>query len=206
MGVPIVAQGKWIWLVSMRMQVGSLASLSGLMIWYCYELWCRSQTHLGSGVAVAVAGSYSSDSTSSPLRECVSSFCLHHACRHPVANIFLDRTLESSGKRQGEEFRLLPQSDGDEFARGERLKRKRKEFVAYIYSPEIGGGGGGFQVLEGEERLASLNRRRVTLLFTRRDAGKFWGDGESWGGSLLVVSVPSVRCVSSPERGVCCVT
>ena len=32
------------------------ASLSGLRIWHCRELWCRSQTWLGSGVAVAVVG------------------------------------------------------------------------------------------------------------------------------------------------------
>ena len=36
-----VAQWKWIWLVSMRTQVRSLASRSGLRIWCCYELWCR---------------------------------------------------------------------------------------------------------------------------------------------------------------------
>ena len=32
----------------------SLASLSGLRIQHCPELWCRSQTWLGSRVAVAV--------------------------------------------------------------------------------------------------------------------------------------------------------
>ena len=32
----------------------SLASLSGLGIWHCLELWCRSQMQLGSHVAVAV--------------------------------------------------------------------------------------------------------------------------------------------------------
>ena len=44
-----------------------LASLNGLKIWRCYELWCRLQTRLGSCVAVAVvqASSYSSDSTPS---------------------------------------------------------------------------------------------------------------------------------------------
>ena len=41
--------------MSMRMQVWSLASLSGLRIWHCHELWCRSQMWLGSQVAVAVA-------------------------------------------------------------------------------------------------------------------------------------------------------
>ena len=45
----------------MRMQVQSLASLSGLRIQHCRELWLES----GMAVAVAVvqAGSYSSDST-----------------------------------------------------------------------------------------------------------------------------------------------
>ena len=42
-------------LVSMRMEVRSLASLSGLRIRCCRELWCRSKTQLGSGLAVAVA-------------------------------------------------------------------------------------------------------------------------------------------------------
>ena len=41
-GVPVVAQGKWIWLVSIRTQVRSLASLSGLRIQNCWELWCKS--------------------------------------------------------------------------------------------------------------------------------------------------------------------
>ena len=37
-GVPIVAQQKGIWLVSMRTQVRSLTSLSGLRIQCCHEL------------------------------------------------------------------------------------------------------------------------------------------------------------------------
>ena len=53
----------------MRMQVRSLASLSGLRIQPCCELWCWSQMWLRSGVAVAVAvavtGSCSSDLTPS---------------------------------------------------------------------------------------------------------------------------------------------
>ena len=40
-GVPIMAQQKQICLASMRMQIQSLASLSGLRIWRCHELWCR---------------------------------------------------------------------------------------------------------------------------------------------------------------------
>ena len=47
----------------MRMQVPSLASLRGLRIWHCHELWYRMQTQLGSGIAVAVASSCSSNST-----------------------------------------------------------------------------------------------------------------------------------------------
>jgi len=42
-------------LVSMRMQVRSLALLSELRIQCCRELWRRSQTQLGSGIVVAVA-------------------------------------------------------------------------------------------------------------------------------------------------------
>ena len=53
-GVPIAAQWKSTQLVSMRMQVQSLALLSGLRIWHCHEWWCRSQTRLRSDIAVAV--------------------------------------------------------------------------------------------------------------------------------------------------------
>jgi len=38
-----VAQRKRIQLGTMRLQVRSLASLSGLRIWRCHELWCSSQ-------------------------------------------------------------------------------------------------------------------------------------------------------------------
>ena len=66
-GGPIVAQWKRIRLVSMRLQVRFLASLSGSGIGPCHELWCRSQTWLRSSVAMAVAwgGSCSSDETPS---------------------------------------------------------------------------------------------------------------------------------------------
>ena len=40
-GVPIVVQRKQIQLVSMRIQVRSLALLSGSGIRHCGELWCR---------------------------------------------------------------------------------------------------------------------------------------------------------------------
>ena len=39
----------------MRFRVQSLASLSGLRIWRCPELWCRSQTWLRSCIAVGAA-------------------------------------------------------------------------------------------------------------------------------------------------------
>ena len=57
--VPVLVQRKQIWPGTMRLRVRSLASLSGLRIQCCCELWCRSQTRLRFGVAVA--GSYSSD-------------------------------------------------------------------------------------------------------------------------------------------------
>ena len=52
---------------TMRLQVRSLALLSGLMIQHCCELWCRSQTRLGSCIAVALAyaGDHSSNWTPS---------------------------------------------------------------------------------------------------------------------------------------------
>ena len=39
-------------LVSIRIQVWSLASLSGLRIWCCHKLWRGLQMRLGSGIAV----------------------------------------------------------------------------------------------------------------------------------------------------------
>ena len=62
---PLWLSGLQTWLVSMRMWVQSLASPSGLRIQHCSELWCRLQTWLGSGVAMAVASSCGSDSTPS---------------------------------------------------------------------------------------------------------------------------------------------
>ena len=50
-----MVQQKQIRLGTMSFQVQSLALLSGLRIWLCHELWCRSQMRLGSGIAVALA-------------------------------------------------------------------------------------------------------------------------------------------------------
>ena len=58
---------KRIRLGTMRPRVPSLASLSGLKIQNCHELWHRLQTRLGFCIAVALAwaSSYSSDKTPS---------------------------------------------------------------------------------------------------------------------------------------------
>ena len=69
MGVPFGAQGKLIWLVTTRLHVRSLASLSGLRICRCHELWCRSQTQLKSCVAMAVAQASGCSSNSTPTSE-----------------------------------------------------------------------------------------------------------------------------------------
>ena len=52
-GVPIMAQWKRVQRGTMRFWVRSLASLSGLRMGRCRELWCRSQTRLGYDVTVA---------------------------------------------------------------------------------------------------------------------------------------------------------
>ena len=46
---------------------GSIPDLAHLRIWHCHQLWCRLQTWLGSGIAVALVqvGSCSSDWTPS---------------------------------------------------------------------------------------------------------------------------------------------
>ena len=49
----------------MKLQVRSLALLSGLRIQRCGERWCRLQTRLGSCISVAVASGYSSNLTPS---------------------------------------------------------------------------------------------------------------------------------------------
>ena len=66
LGVPIVARGSQIQLVSMRTRIRSLDSLSGLRIRHCHELWRRSQIWLGSCIAVAVAVASSCSSNLTP--------------------------------------------------------------------------------------------------------------------------------------------
>ena len=54
-GIPILAQRQPIRVVSLKMRVRPLASLSGSGIQCCPELWCRSQTQLRSCDAVLAA-------------------------------------------------------------------------------------------------------------------------------------------------------
>ena len=55
LGVTVMVQWKRIWLGTMTLRVRSLASLSGLRIQHCPELWWRLQMWLGSDVATALA-------------------------------------------------------------------------------------------------------------------------------------------------------
>ena len=55
-GVPIMVQGKRIWLGTMRLQVQFLALLSGLRIWWCHSCGVSHRRGLlGSCIAVAMA-------------------------------------------------------------------------------------------------------------------------------------------------------
>ena len=70
---PSWLSGKETQLVSMRTWVQSLASLSGLKIWRCHELSCRSQVRLGADDTEKVkkTSGYRYDSTPS-LGPCIS--------------------------------------------------------------------------------------------------------------------------------------
>ena len=63
---PLWLSGLRTQLVSMRMQVQSLVSLSMLRIWHCHELCCRLQIWLRSCVAVAVTQAGCSSSNLTP--------------------------------------------------------------------------------------------------------------------------------------------
>ena len=63
---PLWFSGLQTQLVSMRLQVWSLASLTRWRIWHCSELWCRMQMWLGSFVAVAMVQASNCSSNSTP--------------------------------------------------------------------------------------------------------------------------------------------
>ena len=108
-----VAQQKRTRLVSMRIQVRSLASLSGLRIWCCCELWYSSQIWLGSGVAVAVVQANSCSLDKMPILG--TSICcrcgpkkpkktkqkklLLNACNKPIKLGHIERKKEREGGR-----------------------------------------------------------------------------------------------------------
>ena len=89
----------------MRFQIWSLASLSGLRIWYCHELWCRLQLRLRSGVAVAVASSCSSNST--PSLE--TSICLGCGPKKQKKKKFIHRQIYQNQQlwKEGRKCRIL---------------------------------------------------------------------------------------------------
>ena len=63
----MVIQQKQIRPGSMRMQIPSLVSLSGLGIRHCQELWCGSPMRLGSCVTGAVVEASSCSSNVTPV-------------------------------------------------------------------------------------------------------------------------------------------
>ena len=65
--VPVVAQQKQIRPGTMRSGVRFLASLIGLSIPCCWELWCRSQMRLGSGTLLCLCCRLAATAPSSPL-------------------------------------------------------------------------------------------------------------------------------------------
>ena len=86
--------GLRIQLVSTRMWVRYLASLSGLRIQRCSELWCRSQMWLRSSIAVVKASSCSLDPYSG------NSMCLR--CSQKTTNT-------QTNKKQTKKPIVLPQ-------------------------------------------------------------------------------------------------
>ena len=66
-GIPFFAQWLRNQLGTMRIQVQSMALLSGFRIQHCCELWCRSQTRLRSCIAVAMVQASSCSSNSTPI-------------------------------------------------------------------------------------------------------------------------------------------
>ena len=76
--------GLRIRLVSIRTQVQSLASLSGLWIWHVCELQCGSQTQLRPSIAVAVAQASGCSSDLTPSWE--TSICCRYGPKKKKKN------------------------------------------------------------------------------------------------------------------------
>ena len=92
-------------LVSMRMWVQSLAYLSELRIQHCREWWCRSQTQLGSQVAMAVVQDHSCSSDLAPSPSlgtpiyCRCSPKTKKKCNSPCQNNFLNKFISIDVRR-----------------------------------------------------------------------------------------------------------
>ena len=87
-----MARWKWIWLVSMRTQVWSLAWLSGSGIQSCHELRCRLQTWPGCCVTVAVvqAGSWGAQPIRPP--SLGTSICFRYSHKKQSINQSINRS------------------------------------------------------------------------------------------------------------------
>ena len=81
----------------MRMQVRSLASLSGSRIWRCREIWCRSKKWVGSRIAVAVAQACSCSSNLIPsLETSICSGCSPKRKKRKIKNKMLREKCNSN--------------------------------------------------------------------------------------------------------------
>ena len=113
----------------MRLRVGSLASLSGLRIRRHRELWCRSQTRLGSGVAVAVVSAVSCSSGSAPSLG-TSLCCRWDPKKSKKKETFLVNPLPGwfalSGRVSWDEYRVkfLASKGHDEREIADKIKNK----------------------------------------------------------------------------------
>ena len=79
---------------TMRLLVRPLALLRGLRMWYCHELWCRSQMWLKSCIAVAVA---KADSCGSDLTHSLGT----SICRECSPKIAINQSINQSRKIKG---------------------------------------------------------------------------------------------------------
>lgn len=93
-------------------------SLSGLRIWHCRELWCRSQTQLGPGIAVAVVkvGSYSSNLTPS----LGTSIC--HRCG----------LKKQTNKKKKEKEKKERRKEGRKEGKKERKKKEKERNSSFL--------------------------------------------------------------------------
>ena len=90
----------------MRTWVRSLASLSGLRIRSCRELWYRSQTWLGCHVAVALVSASSDSSDLTPSLE--TSICRRHGPKHTHTHTHT-HTMQNIHEKESKDTQKVPQ-------------------------------------------------------------------------------------------------